>query len=62
MAILTDDQLEYLYNTIENTRSLLDNVHCYDTEENDALGVCLNILNGQTVEEAERNYKEEIDG
>lgn len=55
---LTEDQIEYLHNTISSARSLLDAVHCYETEEFDSLGISLHILDGHSVEEAESLYKD----
>lgn len=57
--VLSEDQIDYLSRTIESTRSLLDAVHCYECDEFDDLGVCLHILNGHTLEEAEKLYKDD---
>ena len=50
---LTEDQIAYLQSTLRETRTLLDNVHCYDTEEFQQLGVALHILDGHSVEVSE---------
>lgn len=55
---LTEEQTEFLHNTIEAARSLLDNVHCYETEEFDQLGIALHVVNGHDLEAAESLYKD----
>ncbi|QHB48184.1 hypothetical protein HYQ22_gp029 [Acinetobacter phage vB_AbaM_Kimel] len=56
---LTKQQVSFLDTTISNSQDLLDAVHAYDTEEHTDLGICLNILDGMTVEEATKAYKEQ---
>lgn len=49
---LDEEQLDFVSTVIENTRDLLDNVHCYDTEEFRDLKIAALVLNGFSVEEA----------
>jgi hypothetical protein len=59
---LTDDAAEFVANTISNASSLLDNVHCYDTEEAWQLDVAGDLMRGLSLEEALANNPESENG
>ncbi|ADG59930.1 hypothetical protein Acj9p030 [Acinetobacter phage Acj9] len=56
---LNQDQVDFIGNILLDARSLLDNVHCYETEEYERLGIAINVLSGQSVEEATANCSNE---
>lgn len=53
------EQIDYVQTVLANARSLLDNVHCYDTQEHHDCAIAIDILSGMTIEEAEANNSEE---
>lgn len=56
-VVLTQEQIEYIQQTLKSTRDLLDNVHCYETPQFDACKIAIRILDGYTVEEAKELCK-----
>lgn len=55
----TPEQIDYVRTVLANARSLLDNVHCYDTHEYAECSIAIDILSGMTIEEAEENNNDE---
>lgn len=58
MVTLSQDSTNYLVTLLSDLRSLLDNVHCYETEEFKKIPVAQALLRGETYEEA-LNYSED---
>lgn len=52
MTTFSHEEIEYLISTVQEARSLLDSVHCYDTKEFTKLAVANDILNGLSLEDA----------
>ncbi|ADJ19378.1 hypothetical protein Acj133p031 [Acinetobacter phage 133] len=50
--ILNLEQVAYLREYISDVKDLLDNVHCYDTDEYKDANVAMAILNGASLERA----------
>lgn len=59
MALHLNDEAEsFIYSAIESARSLLDNVHCYETEEFEDLTIALRLMEGYGLEEAREDSEE----
>lgn len=50
--VLGPEEQEYLEESIQNAISLLDNVHCYDTDEIRQLRICSSLMRGFSLEDA----------
>lgn len=51
MAITIENkELDFMLEVVNNTRELLDNVHCYDTPEYHQLKYVIQLLEGQDVD------------
>jgi hypothetical protein len=59
MVTLGPEEAEYVSDTLSNARSLLDNVHCYDTDEFRQLSICMSIMRGHSLEDAIKEYNDE---
>ena len=59
MVTLGPEEAEYISETLSNTQSLLDNVHCYDTDEFRQLSICMSIMRGNSLEDAIKEYDDE---
>ena len=56
---LGPEESEYIADTLSNARSLLDSVHCYDTDEYRRLSICMSIMRGNSLEDAISEYNDE---
>lgn len=59
MVTLGPEEAEYISDTLSSTHSLLDNVHCYDTDEFRQLSICMSIMRGNSLEDAIKEYDDE---
>lgn len=53
MITLNDTEHDFLVNVVDAARSLLDNVHCYETDEFNDLKIAEHILCGYSLKEAQ---------
>lgn len=57
--VLNKEQVEFLREYVQDVKELLDNVHCYETEEFRKAAVAQAILNGASLEQAQLKYEDE---
>ena len=56
---LNTEQVKFLKGFVQDVKDLLDNVHCYETEEFRKAAVAQAILNGASLEQAQLEYEDE---